>query len=402
MKYIYLILSFFVLLLSCSQQDKASSEKSLLTLSIQADAKQELHLSEVVDSIVDIIPLETTPYCLIGWIKRFEENRGVYYICSYSDWQDVRLYIFNPEGEFIRRIGQNGQGPGEYKGLRDYFVQDSIIKLATAYKTLTYNLDGKLLTERKDSLYPKGIVSLNDGTYISYSRNNLEKNKLFTLVNDQDKPIKSFYEISDPMKELLCSSSSFDYFSKDKEQLYACFSFSNDTLYHVEKDKVTPYLFIDYGKLAIPKDIKTGENILRDITKYEKTNEYRTLGGVKFTANHLIIDTSDEKLGIYLSFYTKRTKHIKTGKRVVDDLFFKGYSFAIKIIDSFSYYTDGNYFFYVIEPKILLNGYSYYKNKLSVDDWKLFASQYPKLVRLCEQLKDDDNPIILKIKLKEF
>lgn len=44
------------------------------------------------------------------------------------DWGDVELKVFSPEGEFLRKIGREGQGPGEYEtGARFEISRDNKI-----------------------------------------------------------------------------------------------------------------------------------------------------------------------------------------------------------------------------------------------------------------------------------
>ena len=64
--------------------------------------------------------------------------------------------------------------------------------------------------------------------------------------------------------------------------------------------------------------------------------------------------------------------------------------------------NDGGDLIWPVQPKVLLDGYEAYRDVLSKERWELFRKKFPRLVEVCEQLKDDDNPVLLKIKLKEF
>ena len=64
--------------------------------------------------------------------------------------------------------------------------------------------------------------------------------------------------------------------------------------------------------------------------------------------------------------------------------------------------NDGGDLIWPVQPKVLLDGYEAYRDVLSKERWELFRKKYPRLVEVCEQLNEDDNPVLLKIKLKDF
>ena len=55
--------------------------------------------------------------------------------------------------------------------------------------------------------------------------------------------------------------------------------------------------------------------------------------------------------------------------------------------------NDGGDLIWPVQPKVLLDGYEAYRDVLSKERWELFRKKFPRLVEVCEQLKDDDNPV---------
>jgi len=43
-----------------------------------------------------------------------------------------------------------------------------------------------------------------------------------------------------------------------------------------------------------------------------------------------------------------------------------------------------------------------YKKKLNPQEWDDFCRQHPRLTEICSDLKEDDNPVLLRIKVKDF
>ena len=62
---------------------------------------------------------------------------------------------------------------------------------------------------------------------------------------------------------------------------------------------------------------------------------------------------------------------------------------------------DGDYLLWPLPAFFLLNGYKQYKAHLSSDEWKLFCEKNRKLVEICESLSEEDNPVLLRIKVKK-
>lgn len=63
--------------------------------------------------IVSEIELQTTEDCPIAYITDMAvDSRGHYIVAD--GWQSRGVYVFGPDGTFIKELGEQGQGPGEY------------------------------------------------------------------------------------------------------------------------------------------------------------------------------------------------------------------------------------------------------------------------------------------------
>jgi len=63
---------------------------------------------------------------------------------------------------------------------------------------------------------------------------------------------------------------------------------------------------------------------------------------------------------------------------------------------------DGNDILWPLDPEYLINGYKHYMSYLSEAGREEFRKKHPGLVKICTTLKEDDNPVILRIKVKDF
>lgn len=83
--------------------DKAKREKALLYSSILEEP--------------DVIVLETNPECIIQDVSAIDIYEGNIYIL---DDEVPALYVFRRDGSFLRRIGHQGRGHGEYREPSDF------------------------------------------------------------------------------------------------------------------------------------------------------------------------------------------------------------------------------------------------------------------------------------------
>lgn len=121
-------------------------EESLLkTIKIDPKDKQEVLLSDIASN-VEFIVLETTEDNLISRIVEIDHNDKFIFISDLNS-----LYQFSSDGSFIKKLGTNGQGPGEFISIRSMAVdwKRKYIYLATVGKLICLDFEGHLVKEVK-------------------------------------------------------------------------------------------------------------------------------------------------------------------------------------------------------------------------------------------------------------
>ena len=77
---------------------------------------KELRVAKKLEDIFDKkseIQLSTKKECIISYITDMEiDSEGNFIVAD--GWQRRGIFVFAPNGEFIKELGKNGQGPGEY------------------------------------------------------------------------------------------------------------------------------------------------------------------------------------------------------------------------------------------------------------------------------------------------
>ncbi len=151
-----LLLTVFIFLLigvGCTSKKDGNNSTQILTAKEDIKYPYNIDLPDKVQgdlttssiaSEVKFIPLETNKMSLIGKGERIRINDSLIVI---SDWK--KIFLFKKDGRFIRQIGTNGKGPGEYLMIFDFELKEDTILLTSTGKRsiIKYTLDGKFQEE---------------------------------------------------------------------------------------------------------------------------------------------------------------------------------------------------------------------------------------------------------------
>lgn len=403
MKKIYIICLVMVFLMSCKNENNHASHSNATTITIVTESEDVLNMSTFVDSI-ELVPLETKDDNLIGWIPRIIATKDYYYLLSASGWNSKKLFIFDKKGHFIRQISKEGEGPGEYIDLRDFtIIGDSIIKMAEVYNIMNFDMEGNFLFEKEQKATAMEMVHLK-GKTITYNPGSQQRgNLLLTLLDNADNYVTDFFKVSSLESQISDCFSRGEAFTSDEKYIYFNHPLSN-IIYQVDIDtqKYTPHYIIDYKDKSLSWDIfpENGDvniwgKLLREDDKVLAIDEILDMN------NYFVINAVDGKYHSYFSIYSKRTGKVLTGRQIKDDLFLKGNLVNLKPMKT-PHYKDGDYLLWVISPQTLLNGFNSYREVLGEKKWDLFCKKYPHLVEVCSQLDEESNPVLARIKIKDF
>ena len=131
---------FFILLMMACQKEMNSGVDSYDVDAIRNSNK----VFNVEDSGLKFsyIPLEMSDSSLVGDIEKILLTKDYIIVRS-----NELIFRFDYTGKFIRRIGTQGDGPGQYKSIWDVSVDESEQRLFLAdylsRKVLEYDLEGR-------------------------------------------------------------------------------------------------------------------------------------------------------------------------------------------------------------------------------------------------------------------
>ncbi len=341
-----------------------------------------LDLCEILTDSVDIIPLETTEECLLSEINKIEFYKNRIYI---SDRANAKIFVFTPEGKYLKSIGRQGMGPNEYSFLGDFtFIGDSIaIQDRSQRKYILYNLYDDLCREVFYDAFHVEIVSFDNIAY--FIANNWP-----TDYGDFN-----FYKYDFNSGKTLSYGMPFDNSKIDKSgyglkrHVSQCFDEStlifplNDTIYTLKKDSVYPSYVVHFTSRNLPEEIDVGRE---QLYRFVRQNKY--LKGVEYLQN-----SKDYLMGLYIynSFnyflYNKKESTVVVGKSLRMSLFGN--------LLFHEFYTTKDNELCIVRDTDMLS-----------DIWRSAreggANEYyqKKMDQIVEKMKDDSNPILFRCRFK--
>lgn len=296
MKYLYLVLSFTLVLQSCNNSgvktnNNKFSKSQIASLNLNNTKiansnnetaivlnindyldKREFDFMSMIDSVI-CIPLETTKKSLVDRVDKIllTEDR----IFIKDRYSQGGVIIFNSDGEFIHRI-PNGRGPGELLRLYDIAYDKVTNQLITyEHSFISYfDKNGKLISERSLPFGIDKIYSYNQG-YIAKGAGSgnghlgkIQNYSFFDITKDLEISCAGIKEINPSFSYV-----EKDYVSQIDDSLFLVASRLNDTIYRynvMNKDLVSKYI-LDYSNGKIYTDYSKMTN--KQIQEFFKTND---------------------------------------------------------------------------------------------------------------------------------
>ncbi len=380
-----------VFLISCDRKQKESScaiAEHILSFDLDKDIKTEKSLLSLVDSI-DVVKLETTEACLIGYISKIVCDEKYIYVLDEKIGNG--LFKFKRSGKFVERIGNRGSGPTEYFRISDFFLTQDNIVILDGYsgKVMFFSKSGVFLRSfsKKANIEKIGRVGNNKICLISGYDTSFFSNNKIILVDTIGNKVNEFMKVPSYLKNRnIALYKNTDYFGKD---LLITTAFSNDIL-SFKNDSLYVKYRLDFGERTMGKsfleansDLDVGELMLA-LNKDDIVNCIDF-----FNENEMYICFTFLKKGkVFQAYYNKRNQ-----KKYIFDLKASCNWFA-NVQNSFLY-SKGNSFTSVFYPSVIKN--------LSEEDLKAMSENrvFSKLASVIQNTDESDNPILQVFYLKK-
>jgi hypothetical protein len=378
MKCKYLILScVFLLLFSCRNfkiKVDELTQKNSTTIYVNIDEIQETFpWNEFIDSIA-FFPLETSKQSIFSQANKLINNSNKFYI---FDLRLQNIFIFNENGTFYKKIDQRGNGPGQYKEIKDFHFDNENNLVVLDYKKIhIYNHSLKYLhsIDNEDSGEVISLCYFDDSHYYTFNMPiyNQKKNYLIS----QRKGYKKIQLLENNLDVI-----SRERFIRHDEYFYMIPPYFQNQVYCVTKDSIFIKFTIDFNGSFIPIDDK--HNMYSGSEK--KINEMKMQGYVygisQFyeLSNYIYFNFVIRDI-VYSVIVNKLNNKVVIGKK---NLLFNEIPISIK-----GYSEIENCIYAIFEPYTFLN--KKVSNKLLLEHSELL---------LLNELKETQNPFLFKLYL---
>ena len=174
MKSIFRIVSFFfgglalifIGLFSCQSKKPSAGLDGTINIDLAEAVPKQVPAEEWIEE-VQFIPLETNSDCYLPSFSRYNLNNN--YMVIYAD---QTIHLFNRQGKHLKSFKHWGKGPGEYTSLSSVELIPDRLEIMgvdpNQRKILCYDFDGNLINEIKTTSMPFKAVPLDGGLFAIY------------------------------------------------------------------------------------------------------------------------------------------------------------------------------------------------------------------------------------------
>ena len=386
MKKELLFIVLTMMFLCCCDKD----EKKCETINISDSSKKSLN--EMFNSIT-LIPLETSDESLIGIdLRKLEVYNHRLYLLN-SSHSSNNVLCFADDGKFLFKIDRIGDGPEEYAGLYDFFINKTTqqLLLLNENNIISYNdLDGNFLCSKKkpEDTYTRQLIYVNDSTYFGYNDAECSPNE--SNLIDFDAKTFGIRTESNILKEPLGN-----------------FGFRTLAVYEggIFFYNTTNNIIYDITDLNFPQEVYF-LNLGKDVTNMKKNIGKQNISDDEKAALILQEFYRNEKIKIENSFFiNKKWIAFTLINSKLNNDFTKSILFYNKEDRETTYSPDIDFFnvFNMSDCEVLGSDeddylYVLWKGYLDVEVMKkIQESNFPEK-HILLNMKAEDNPILLKVK----
>ncbi|MGV8137980.1 MAG: 6-bladed beta-propeller [Mangrovibacterium sp.] len=410
---------FLIILASClTTCSHKTTTKDLKVIDVGGNFTkfQKLSLSQIASDI-RYIPFETQKTCILKSISSLDMNEKWILLADNSN-----CFLFDLQGRLVSSIGRYGKGPGEYLFIGSVKITDKFIYVPDSKKLIVYDHSGNYVrTVDNPSRFEIGFVRnwmpLSDNLFICHVRNSSgqEENKaiIFSEKSTVIHGFRNYVKFSRQKNSSRSDDGNSQFYFFDEKLSFK--EYMNDTLFRLnDLDVMEPVYVFELGKYKFPDEYR-GMPVKEYVSHFL---DYIWIDHVYETADMLILKCASAKFRFKKKFLIKG--ELKEGpapligiyQKNSDKFFFVEPSAVDDGINPTGIMNDidgGMNFFPMtqVNDSSLVMWIQPYelKNHIKSDAFKNSIPKYPEkkkdLKKLANNLNENDNPVLMLIKLKE-
>ncbi|MGV8137965.1 MAG: 6-bladed beta-propeller [Mangrovibacterium sp.] len=384
-----MIMSMF--LVNCQKQN--NTQNSLTRFDIEDINKtSRVWLSQLNIKNIQYVPLETDSNFLISEIKKLVATDSTLVIFDYN----TNFFQFDFAGNFINKIGTIGKGPQEYQFSFDFTIDNEkkqiFIPMMTEPKLIIYSLNGKFIKSIPFPKYARNVFHMDEGILCrcDYFGGKYDGGNSIFLTDYDGNVVKAFpdkYKYKN-MKMTNAFEEEFLTFSYDKK-LYTKEIYS-DTVFIFKHLKFQPAFILDHGGKTLSVEAREEIDSFDSFT--EISAQYSKETNLLLFGNYVFSEFSyHNRFYNFIGSFDDKDFRVITEDKIINDL-------------------DGgpDILFKTASDKNTVIGWINafdLKAHVASENFKNSSPKYPEkkkeLEKLANNLKENDNPVLMLIKLKK-
>ena len=421
--YFYLSVVSMLLLFSCKAKQKeeggnVTNEKTIYEIDLSKDFTgstcDNLLLSDIVED-VEYVQLETTDDCLIGagFFCGFTE-KDIYVLNT--NYKNEELFRFDrATGKFIRKIGQIGQGPKDMMRPGAIYADNNNVYASSSAtnKIYVYDKDGEFVRtiptrrgwgERITILQNKYIIHNPGSDFVVTSNDDGSNNQehgnrnLYIAANIQDMEGNTILTKCDTIQgekpSMTLDPNPIRWYYNGELNFY---DEVDNIIYAANEKGFTPRYKLNLGK---NRWVETGE-LTKEFLKYIKIHYFQE------TADYLFIYWNQREKA-YFARFNKKTEVLEVEEEEpFKSRFWHLYAYGPKndIDGCETYFRQGCGNYEDITGSILFtitpDNIDRVREALEKAENVKFPEKRQQLLKMLDERKEDDNPILVIYKLKK-
>ncbi|WP_114751542.1 6-bladed beta-propeller [Pleomorphovibrio marinus] len=287
----FLYLLVIGLLTSCGQNTAIDTLEPILPL--RFEEAENADIAALTDSI-GFIALDNNPEAYFTDIAKLSAKNGHFYLMETFS-QTKGLLVFDGEGNFIRSIGEIGEGPGKMRRPTDFdiFSDGSVVFLDRDLRRLFFYSSEGEFQKTSDLSFPAiSFVHLKDGGWLFSA--NIQDTTSYKVVKTHAEflPIEYHFPYAEEEKQIMLSYGNFHV--EGPEILYHR-PFSDTLSIFSETGNLTQQVKLDFGKESPPVEA---------LYDFQKMSAYQNKVRYSYLLSRPVI-TEDYIVGMYSTTFNE-------------------------------------------------------------------------------------------------
>ena len=350
--------------------------------------------SEVYDSVY-AVALETTDESVIGYVSKLIVTQGYIYVVD--NWHGNKVLRFGMDGKYLNQIGREGDGPGEYLQPSDVYIDKDITVLDQfQMKLITYDLAGKLRSEKKLPFICQSVIKLEDGGYI-FKTGNADNGQIKGLTGYHVWRTDSALNIEG--RAIHHDPNLFDnYFdcnsTRGTTRGTLMTNYFSDSLYWVSKDgEIRCDYILNFGDKR-PTEMLYARNSEKAMARQRSGAMYMR-GDIAESEDYIMVYVGCK--GDYVMYISKDSDEVRCYRDIALDEsnpFWGGCKSSDCTI-------EGNIFVKATSANQIIETYKQIVKMIKDGEIENITIGHEQEISMCEKLKPEDNPCVVFYKMKK-